>query len=86
MNGESIAAEPYVLVNDYPQNGPIIPNKFEKFHDSIAKFLLLGGQSSLDPVFHKLSFGIKFIRYIIWNYSGTPGKYYFNLVDMPSPT
>ncbi len=79
MNGESIASEPYVLVNDNPRNGPIIPKKFETFHNSIAKFLLLNGQSSLDPVFHKLSFGIKFISYIIWNYSGTPEKYYFQL-------
>jgi hypothetical protein len=79
VNGESIASEPYVLVNDYPRNGPIISNKYETFHNSIAKFLLFNGQSSLDPVFHKLLFGIKFISYIIWNYTGTPGKYYFQL-------
>ncbi len=79
MNGESIASEPYVLVNDYPRNGPIILKKLESFHNSIAKFLLLNGQSSLDLIFHKLSFDIKFISYIIWNYSGTPGKYYFQL-------
>ncbi len=79
VNGESIASEPYFSVNEYSRNSPIIPNKFGTFHNSIAKFLLLNSQSSLDPVFHKLSFGIKFISYIIWNYSGIPGKYYFQL-------
>jgi hypothetical protein len=65
VNGESIASEPYVLVNEYPQNGSTIPNKFETFHNSIAKFHLLNDQTSLDSVFHTLSFGIKFISYII---------------------
>jgi hypothetical protein len=65
VNGESIASEPYVSVNDYPGNSPIIPNQFGTFHNSIAKSLLLNSQLSLDPVFHKLSFGIKFISYII---------------------
>jgi hypothetical protein len=38
----------------------------------------LNDQTSLDSVFHTLSFGIKFISYIIWNYSGTPGKILFS--------
>ncbi len=46
MNGESIASEPYVSVNEYSQNGSTIPNKVETFYNSIAKYYLLNDQSS----------------------------------------
>jgi hypothetical protein len=45
VNGESISSEPYVLVDNYFRNGPIILKKLENFHNSIVKFYLLNGQS-----------------------------------------
>jgi hypothetical protein len=45
VNGESIALESYVLVDDCLRNGPIILKKLETFHNSIVKFHLLNGQS-----------------------------------------
>ncbi len=45
VNGENTSSEPYVLVDDYLRNGPIILKKLETFHNSIVNFHLLNGQS-----------------------------------------
>jgi hypothetical protein len=65
------------LVVDYPRKSPIISLKFETFNNSTAHSYHMIGKLLLSPIFHELSFGIKFISHAIWNHSVISLKKHF---------